>query len=97
MIDLMRPFTGVGRTGCFAVVQRMLAELSGGYDADATRMLKWVRSRRMHSVDNVEQFVWLQDIADGMQTGTLKVRSTKESVYKEILDGFRAKTLNQLQ
>ena len=82
---------------CEADATQMSPDLSGSCEVEATRLLKWVRSRRMQSVDNVDQFEWLHGIAYEMRMGVLKVRSAKETIYKEILDCFGAKNLDQFR
>ena len=53
---------------------------------DVTRIFKHVRSRRMQSVDNADQFIWLHDVAKELTEGTLTVRPANEGVYKELVD-----------
>ena len=82
---------GVGRTGCFAVIQRMLADYSTiGEIPDenrVTELFQWIRSRRMKSVDNVDQFLWLHQIADSLKEGELELRPIEKNVYGSLIRG----------
>ena len=51
-----------------------------------TKKLHWIRSRRMESVDNVDQFLWLHEMAQALREGKVKVRPVEEGAYKDLLD-----------
>ena len=81
--------SGVGRTGSFAIIKDMVTEWqrNGKLDEDyVTQKLHWIRSRRMESVDNVDQFLWLHEMAQALREGKVKVRPVEEGAYKDLLD-----------
>jgi len=99
---MMHCSAGVGRTGCFYIIQQILNQAnsiinfnndnnnSNELDNIIYRLVVDLRKKRMNSVDNQQQYEWLQKIARSLNSAELKVKTISEGAYKDMEDNLCA-------
>ena len=73
---------GVGRTGCYVVIDAMLRQIEARGDINIFSYLKHVRRQRNHCVQTEEQYIFIHDaVVEAIEAGETHINKTCLSRY----------------